>query len=74
MQGDWSGLQRRWDTGVDMTVIDKRWQPSNSKVQKPTEEDSPEGGDVGLPAGCGNMCQRIKCSVRQKLMPMGITW
>ena len=44
------------------------------QAQEPTEEGGPECGDVGLPTGCGNMCQRIKCSVRQKLMPMGITW
>lgn len=74
MQGDGSGLQRRWDMGVEVTVIDKRRRPLNSKVQEHTGEGSTEGGDVGFPTECGNMYQRIKCSVRQQLMPMGITW
>ena len=74
MQGDWSGLQRRWDMGVEVTVTEKRQRPLNSKVQEHTGEGSTEGGAVGFPTECGNMYQRIKGSVRQKLMPMGIPW
>lgn len=36
MQGDWSGLQRRWGMGVEVTVTEKRQRPLNSKVQEHT--------------------------------------